>query len=338
MQTALEGGWTSLDELFVNQERLDELTALDAAGELRVRVNAYLPVNFGPDQKFGFWFSDLTPGAQIGPRLRLAGAKFFIDGCGPDTYYLSEPRDDGGRGQFDWKRRALRRLVARVHDAGWQIAAHTCGDGATDEILDALELAFGDDPGKPFRARLEHLVVLRDDQLARMRRLGAIASFQLTFVDSGWTHDLKAVFSRDALELFGRWRDIVEEPKLRSMGSTDTPYGEGLPLGPSSVMDALVQATTKQDQPGDPVPRWMREQRLTIDQALRSLTTGGAYGIFAEDDLGMLAPGMLADVVVLSEDPHVVPKAELERIDVLMVFVGGTLEVCAPSVQTLCPA
>jgi len=338
IQTALEDGWTSLDELFVNQERLDELTALDAAGELRVRVNAYLPVNFGPDQKFGFWFSDLTPGAQIGPRLRLAGAKFFIDGCGPDTYYLSEPRDDGDRGQFDWKRRALRRLVARVHDAGWQIAAHTCGDGATDEILDALELAFGDDPGKPFRARLEHLVVLRDDQLARMRRLGAIASFQLTFVDSGWTHDLKAVFSRDRLELFGRWRDIVEEPKLRSMGSTDTPYGEGSPLGPSSVIDALVQATTKQDQPGDPAPRWMREQRLTIDQALRSLTTGGAYGIFAEDALGMVAPGMLADLVVLSEDPHMVPKLELERIDVLIVFVGGTLEVCAPAVTTLCPA
>ena len=102
-------------------------------------------------------------------------------------------------------------------------------------------------------------------------------------------------------------------------------------------MDALVQATTKQDQPGDPVPKWMREQRLTLDQALRSLTTGGAFGIFAEDDLGMLAPGMLADLVVLSEDPHAVPKIELERIDVLMVFVGGALEVCAPAVTTLCP-
>jgi len=80
----------------------------------------------------------------------------------------------------------------------------------------------------------------------------------------------------------------------------------------------------------------MREQRLTLDQALRLLTTGGAYGVFAEEDLGMLAPGMLADLVVLSEDPHEVPKIELERIDVLMVFVGGALEVCAPAVETLC--
>ena len=339
IQTALEDGWTSLNELFVNQDRLDELTALDQAGELRVRVNAYLPVNFGPDQKFGFWFSDLTPGAQIGPRLRLAGAKFFIDGCGPQTYYMSEPRDDGNRGQFDWKRRALRRLVARVHDAGWQIAAHTCGDGATDEIMEALDLAYGNQPGAQFRDRLEHLMVLRDDQLKRMRNLGVSPSFQLTFVDTSWVHDLKQVFGPAELQLFGRWRDIVDDPKLRarSMGSTDTPYGEGPKLAPSSVMDALVQATTKKAQPNDTVPAWMRGQRLTIDQALRLLTTGGAYGVFAEDDLGMLAPGMLGDIVVLSEDPHEVPKLELERIEVQMVFVGGGLEVCAPAVATLCP-
>ena len=340
IQTALEDGWTSLNEMFVNQERLDELTALDAAGELRVRVNAYLPVNYGRQQKFGFWFSDLTPGAQIGPRLRLAGAKFFIDGCGPDTYYLSEPRDDGNRGQLDWKRRALRRLVNRVHDAGWQIAAHTCGDGATDEIMDALDLAYGDASGAQFRDRLEHLIVLRDDQLKRMKRLGVSPSFQLTFVDTSWVHDLKQVFGPAELRRFGRWRDIADDPRLltRSMGSTDTPYGEGPNYAPSSVMDAIVQATTKKAHPNDPVPDWMRDQRLTIDQALRLLTTGGAYGVFAEDDLGMLAPGMLADLVVLSEDPHEVPKIELERIDVQMVFVGGGLEVCAPAVAALCPA
>jgi hypothetical protein len=339
IQAALEAGWTSLNEMFVNQDRLDELTALDAAGELRVRVNAYLPVNYGTDQKFGFWFSDLVPGAQLGPRLRLAGAKFFIDGCGPETYYLSEPREDGNLGVFNWKRKELRSLVTDVHGAGWQIAAHSCGDGATDEILDALELAFGDEDGEPFRARLEHLIVVRDDQLKRMRQLGVSPSIQPTFVDTSWVKDLKAVFPTDRLdELFGRWRDIADDSRLRAMASTDTPYGEGPNLRPSSAMDALVQATTKKARPNDRVPAWMREQRLTLDQALALFTTGGAYVVFAEDDLGMLAPGMLADLVVWSEDPHEVPKPDLERIDALMVFVGGTLEVCAPAVSMLCPA
>ncbi|MGZ8593250.1 MAG: amidohydrolase family protein [Actinomycetota bacterium] len=66
----------------------------------------------------------------------------------------------------------------------------------------------------------------------------------------------------------------------------------------------------------------MREQRLTVMQALEALTVHGAYGVLAEDDLGMLRAGMLADIVVLSEDPREVPRAELERIDVAMVFVG----------------
>jgi hypothetical protein len=131
---------------------------------------------------------------------------------------------------------------------------------------------------------------------------------------------------------------MADDPRLRTIGSTDTPFGDWPDLHPTSVMDALVQATTKKDQPDDTVPRWMREQRLTLDQALRLLTTGGAYGVFAEDDLGMLAPGMLADLVVLSEDPHDVPKIALERIDVLLVFVGGTLEVCAPGSEALCPS
>jgi predicted amidohydrolase YtcJ len=337
IQMALEAGWTSLNELFVNQERLDELVALDATGELRVRVNAYLPVNYGAHQKFGFWFSDLAPGTQIGPRLRLAGAKFFIDGCSASTMYLSRPRDNGNVGRFNWKRRVLRRLVERIHDAGWQIAAHTCGDAATDEILDALGRAFDGEPGGPFRARLEHLVVVRDDQLRRMRRLGIVPSIQITWVDTSEKDILRRLFGRDQLDLLGRWREMADDPRLKTIGSTDTPFGEGFDLQPTSVMDALVQATTKKDRPDDNVPRWMREQRLALNQALRLLTSAGAYGIYAEDDLGMLAPGMFADFVVLSEDPHDVPRLELERIDVEMVFVGGILEVCARGSEALCP-
>jgi hypothetical protein len=81
----------------------------------------------------------------------------------------------------------------------------------------------------------------------------------------------------------------------------------------------------------------MRAQRLTVMQALEALTVRGAYGVFAEDDLGMLRAGMLADLVVLSEDPRDVPRAQLERIDVAIVLVGGLLEVCASGYEAWCP-
>jgi predicted amidohydrolase YtcJ len=338
IQLALEGGWTSLNEHFVNQDRLDELTALDATGDLRVRVNAYLPVNY-EEQRFGMWFDGHTPGEVVGPRLRLAGVKFFIDGCGPDTYYLREPHADDptNLGTFHWRRRELQRMVRRVHEAGWQIAAHSCGDGATDEILDALELAF-DGGGRRYRPRLEHLIAVRDDQMRRMRALGALPSFQLTFVDSTWTADLRRAFGRERYDLLGRWRDLADDARLHAIGSTDSPYGEGADLRPTTAMEALEQATTRIGAPGTRPARYMLAQRLTVMQALGLLTVGGAYGVFAEDELGTLTPGKLADLVVLSEDPRDVPRTGLDAIDVAMVFVDAVLEVCAAGYEDRCPS
>jgi hypothetical protein len=228
-------------------------------------------------------------------------------------------------------------MVERVHDAGWQIAAHACGDGAIDEILVALARAFGGGSGRRFRARIEHLITLRDDQITRMRRLGVLPSFQLTFMDSQWAEDYETSFLRDRRDLLGRWRDLASDPRLHAIGSTDTPYGEGPDLAPTSAMSALAQGITRIGQPGDRVPRWMRGQRLTLMQALHLLTTAGAYGVFAEDELGHIAPDMLADVVVLSDDPREVRPAALEGIDVAMVFVGGILEVCATGYEARCP-
>jgi len=285
------------------------------------------------------WFKDHSPGEVVGPRLRLAGVKFFIDGCGLDTMYLSEPHadDPSNLGAFFWGRRELQRLVRRVHGAGWQIAAHACGDAATDEILRALERAFGAGGGADARTRIEHVIALRDDQLKRMRRMGVLPSFQLTFVDSTWKRDLRQIFGRERFDMLGRWRDLMEDTRLHAIGSTDSPYG-GDDLQPTPVMEALVQATTRVGRPGTRPTAYMREQRLTVMQALEALTVRGAYGVFAEDELGMLRAGMLADVVVLSEDPRDVPRAKLERIDVAMVFVGGILEVCAAGYEAWCPS
>ena len=339
IRMALEGGWTSINEHFVNEERLDELTQLDASGSLRLRVNAYLPVNYGPDQRFGMWFADRTPGEVVGPRLRLAGVKFFIDGCSSRVQYMTAGRaGHQTTGNFHWGRHELERMVRRVHEAGWQIAAHSCGDAATDEILDALELAFGGEDGRQYRSRLEHLVALRDDQIRRMRQLGVLPSIQLTWVDTNWAPQMQRVFDPDQLELMGRWRDLVKRPRLHTIGSTDTPFGEHYDeLGPSTVMDALTSATTRMQESGDHVPRFMREQRLRLMEAIRLLTAGGAYGIFAEDDLGSVTPGKFADLVVLSPDPRDVRPRQLDDVDVALVFVGGLLEVCAPGYEALCP-
>ena len=93
IEDALAGGWTGISELFVNQERLDELQALNAADRLRLRVNAYLPVNY-LDDKFGIWFGDYKPRQVFSPHLRIGGVKFFADNAWTNEMYMTQPHTD----------------------------------------------------------------------------------------------------------------------------------------------------------------------------------------------------------------------------------------------------
>ncbi len=128
VQAALAGGWTSISELFVNQERLDELRALDDAGQLPIRVNCYLPVNY-LDQKFGVWFGDYRPRQEFSPHLRIGGVKLFADRASPAKMLLTDPHLDAPdfRGDVYWTAEEFTTLARSLHDDGWQLATHTCG-------------------------------------------------------------------------------------------------------------------------------------------------------------------------------------------------------------------
>ncbi len=77
MDAAVSRGWTSISEQWVNQERIDELTALAAAGDLPLRVDAYLALNFGTEF-FGDWYASREPG-PVGDTLRVRGVKIHVD-------------------------------------------------------------------------------------------------------------------------------------------------------------------------------------------------------------------------------------------------------------------
>ena len=332
--SALAAGFTSISELFVNQERLDELEALDEADELGLRVNAYLPVNYR-EQRYGIWFDAYEPGQVLGPHVRIAGVKAFVDPCSPTGFYLTKPHANrpGYRGEVFWTKAELRAIVRELHDAGWQIAIHACGDAAHDLVLDAYEKALGGEPGGAYRHRIEHMLVVRDDQLRRMRRLGIVASFQLTWVQSDWLSDpelrtLRRALGPKRIRLAGRWDDVLAA-RVASIGGTDTPWT------PGTAMEAIEQAVTRRGTGGRKPPRWMRKHRITAQQALRLFTVEAAYGTFEEDVKGSLEPGKLADLVVLSDNPLAVGKAEVGEIEALLTMVGGRAEHCVE--PALCP-
>ena len=67
----------------------------------------------------------------------------------------------------------------------------------------------------------------------------------------------------------------------------------------------------------------MPEQKISLEEALRAYTSGGAFAEFAEGDKGTIAPGRLADVVVLDRDLFRIPADEIRDVQVVMTIVGG---------------
>ncbi len=338
IQAALADGWTSISELFVDQARLDELRTLDDTDRLRLRVNCYLPINY-LEQKFGIWFGDYRPRQVFSPHLRIGGVKAFADRADPSKMLLTEPHIDaaGFRGDVYWTPQEFSDLVRTLHDDGWQMATHTAGDAGHDLVLNAYEAALAGADNAAHRHRIEHVLVVRDDQVQRMRDLAILASFQLTFMNSDWAAEEEATLGPDRLGWVGRWRDLLAAG-VPAVGSTDFPWairdelnGQGGP-----AMKALWFGATRVGQEAGAPPPWLLDQAITVEQGLELITRAGAYATFEEDLKGTITKGKLADLVVLSADPREVSMDDLPEVRVVMTMVGGRLEYCAPDAGSLC--
>ena len=328
---AISQGWTSINELYADQFWLDELTTLDNNGSLPIRVNAYLPYNF-MDEKFGHWYENYQPFTNISPHVRIAGLKIFMDHAWGQNIH--------------WTRDELNAFIDKTQREGWPVAAHTVGLEAHDMLLDAFALANEKYPNQSIRNRIEHTVMITDENLQRLDDLGLVASIQLNGPNE-WVEDpaFKEIIPSDEFNTVGRWRDLIETGVLTA-GSDDWPYGdlEGQDPPFGSVMRLLHQAVARVGNDNRPPEDWMVDQSITIEKALRLLTINGAYATMEEDDKGSLSPGKLADMVVLSKNPVAIPLNEVTDIQVLMTMIGGKVEycqdtsICSESEEMLKPA
>ncbi len=317
IESLLSLGWTSISELFVNQERLDGLISLDQQDNLRIRVNAYLPLSW-QFERFGDWYLTYQPGQEYSSKLRIGGVKIFMDSWYTNPlHYFSQAE--------------LNSLVQQAHDDGFQIAIHSVVDNSTDIVLNALESALDGQSNQQYRHRIEHLVLLRNDQIQRIADLGILASFQLTWINSDWMEAVSWPVLQNYSHLAGRWRDILDAG-IPSLGSTDYPWIFGTER---SVMSVISSAVTRVGELGLTPSDWMLNQTINVEQALRLLTIDAAYGTFQENVKGSIKVGKFADLVILSDNPLTVPENTLAEIEVLMTMVGGIVEYTAPGHQFL---
>jgi predicted amidohydrolase YtcJ len=193
VQEALRLGYTSIKEMFANEDRLNPFRALDRDGNLPIRINTHLPLNYGND-RYGDWYQAYPPGLEYSPFLRIAGVKVYIDSGDYGKKYMTEPYADnpGYRGEVYWTQSELTAVLAEAYAAGYQIAAHTGGDAALDMILNSLEDVLNGESNEAYHHRVEHVMIARDDQVQRMRELGIVASVQLSFFNSDWGDEFES--------------------------------------------------------------------------------------------------------------------------------------------------
>ncbi len=244
-------------------------------------------------------------------RLRISAVKMFTDGAvGSQTAYLFSPycgREDGYRGLQVLDPSGLKSRVQRSFALSFPVAIHAIGDAANHEVLDVLEELGAQETG--LRNRIEHAQLLLPGDLERFSQLGVIASVQ----------PAHAVADRDVVdEYWGeRGRYAYAFRSLLDAGAI-VAFGSDLPV---DVLDPLVgirAAVTRRAHPNQ--SSWYPEERLTALEAVRAYTWGSAYAVNEEDRRGTLAPGMLADLTVLSSD---IIAAPTDPCEVVSTVVGG---------------
>jgi hypothetical protein len=330
IQPAIEQGWTSLDELYVDVPRLNELIALDRSGVLRVRVNAYLSVmeNSPEGKLLGDYFNAYSPGLVVSPHVRVAGLKIFTDHENA-TILL-------------WNQDKLNAFVLARIQEGWQLAIKTVSTRSLEMILQAIEYVETTIPSiANRRVRLEHMLFATPNQIARIKNLGLIPIINLN--NPGQLvgdQDVDQLIAREPQGSYAPWRSLAQAgiPFGNATGWPSYYVDEpsGAPFG--SPMHLIYQAVTRVGNLGRQPYPWLLDQTLTADEAMHALTINGAHATFEEKMKGSLEQGKLADLVILSDDPLGVSAQQINEIKVLLTMIGGKVEYCAAGHEALCPS
>lgn len=281
------------------------------AGKLRVRMMSYL---IGADaiaavpRPTEWLYQD---------RLRAVGIKLFADGAlGSRGAWLKRPYADkpDTRGlQFH----SDAEYLALANDAaarGFQVATHAIGDAANAQVITAYETLARRYPGDR-RWRIEHFQIVDPVDIPRLAPAGIIASMQPTHQTSD---RLMAEARLTANRLLGAyaWQSVLKSGARLAFGSD-------FPVESPNPFPGLSAAISRQDIDGQPPGGWIPSERLTLGEAIRAFTRGGAYAGFAEQKIGALEPGKWADFIVIDRDPTKVDPQALARTQVLETWVGG---------------
>jgi predicted amidohydrolase YtcJ len=309
----LSNGITAVADMGTTTEDWTVIRRAGDLGQLKVRILSYAA---GVDHLLAVAGTQRTPWLYDG-KLRMVGVKLYSDGAlGSRGAWLKQPYKDAPRekGLAFLSDATLKNLMSRAAMDGFQVAVHAIGDAANAQLIEAIEELAGTYKGDR-RWRVEHAQIVDTADLPRFARNGIIASMQPVHQSSDW----QMAEARMGIERLGgayAWRSMLAN-------GVPLAFGSDFPVESPNPFHGLAVAVSREDAQGRPPGGWLPEQKLTISQALDGFTRGAAYAAFAEDRLGTLERGALADFIFIDRDIFAATPQQIRATQVLETYVAG---------------
>ena len=259
----------------------------------------------------------------VGPDFRsgllsVGGVKLGVDG-GFEGGLMREPYEEpwGKGGTFfglqTTPTETFQGVVHELNGLGWRVATHAVGDAAIDLVLDAYEEADARASIRDRRWTIEHGFIPAADHFERIRRLGLTVTAQ---------HHLY-VAAPSLVDYWGPERAALTTPAgLYAEESIPVSLGTDSPVIPHNPFAVLYHFATRGTLSAGTMGAGYAVGRT---EALRMMSAGYAYQVFAESERGTLAPGMAADLAVLSGDYLAVPDEDIGELTPVLTVVGGRI-------------
>jgi len=294
---------------------LDLFEELAKAGTFSLRVYAMI----GDDSAaIEHYFQRGPQNALYDSHLWIRSIKLYADGAlGSRGAALLDPYTDDPKnsGLLKSTPEHLRDVSTRALQHGFQVATHAIGDRGNRIALDTYESALKAVPTVDHRFRIEHVQVLDHADVPRFAQLGVIPSMQAVHQ----TSDMYWAATRlGYARTFGAyaWRSLLNTGVI-------IPNGSDFPVERVNPLFSFHAAVSRQDDNNWPPGGWFPEQKMTREEALKSMTIWPAYAGFQEQTMGSLSTGKLADFVILDRDIMVIPESEILGTSVLATYIGG---------------
>lgn len=244
-----------------------------------------------------------------------------------ETYELEAGKGNDYCGEFLWDRDKLPIAVEKANREGFSIHVHSVGDNATKTMLDAIEEV----EDSNHRNALTHLQLVRAEDIDRFKKLNVIASVQPYWHMKGpnWWDvvDYKLVGKRAEVE-YPLNSFVKAGVKIASSSDHSvTPIPNPFFAMQAGVTRNLYNAGYfgARDVKDMDEPQWLlnKDERVSVEEIVRSFTINGAYLIFRDDEIGSIEVGKCADFIVLDRDIFEINPVDIGNTQVLMTFFDG---------------